>query len=367
MRITLITIIACFAYLLPSFGQSTATKKSAHEVWEEFLSNPNNIYTFLDGLTASDSPLSFRNYADRFVTTCLKRGIEWDALYDELKETVLPKSEEVATYYALSLCKNTTEYSKIIKTLDILPKAHVYDNNSIENVVMYPDGRIAMNITDAHMQYGYNISTLVKHSSGPDFFPSPYYKEGVTFLYQPSGDLQVGLFKVSGKDGFFDTKNSTSDDKLDLFIGFILNRQGEKIGEKYEQYDSFAKVEQIKKQEEKLSAAAEAKKEKEFEAAAAKKGAAIEKRLIAKYGQKAYNAMLNLRPYIGMPEGILREMQVYSSVVGGNFYPYLFQKIEGGYRKYLQTTQLKWTLDANFARAPKALYVRNGRVEIIKW
>ena len=366
MRTTLITIIACFSFLLPSFGQNT-TKKSAHEVWAEFEANPKNIYTFLDALTASDSPQSFRHYIDRFVTTCIKRGIEWDALYDELKETVLPKSEEIATYYAVSLCKNAKDYSTIIKTLDLLPKTHDFDNNSVEDVVIYSDGRIAMKITNSDMQYGCDIFSLAKNSSGPDFFPYPYHKESVTLLYQPSGDLQIGLFKVAGREGFFDVNNSTSDEKLDLFIGFILNRQGVKIGEKYDQYDSFAKLEQKEKHEKELEAAADAKEEKELKAAAVKRDAAIKKRLIAKYGQKAYNAMVNLRPYVGMPEGILREMQLYSRFIGENFLPYGFLKIEGGYRKYCPTYKLQSLIKSCFVTAPKALYVRNGRVEIVKW
>lgn len=355
MRRFIVILIICAVWTQCSFAQNSTSgnnTKAAWEVWNDFKANPSNMYIFLDGLAASDSPQDFCQYVEEFVDICIKRGIEWNTLYEELVETVVPKSPEVTTYYALTLCKHASNYAEIIKTFDLLPKFNTFDNKSKENIVMYPDGRIAMKITNKYMQYGYDIYDLAKNSSGPDLFPYPYHDESVTLLYQPSGDLQIGLFKVAGKDGFFDVNNSTSDDKLDLFIGFILNRQGVKIGEKYDQYDSFAKLEQKKKHEEELETARE---NANFD----KKNNDIEKRLVAKYGQKAYYSLANAKPYVGMPEGLVRDLCIYCG--DGQYrvlYKYAYTLIKTGHKVYKETGGFSLA----GVKAPQLIYTLNGRV-----
>lgn len=96
------------------------------------------------------------------------------------------------------------------------------------------------------------------------------------------------------------------------------------------------------------------------------KNKAIEKRLIAKYGRKAYEAMENFNPYIGIPEGIIRNYSFYTND-GYYFQPWAFSHIKNGYKVYVQTKGFKSLLWLSNMKAPKVIYARNGRVTDIKW
>ena len=159
MKKILLTICCVFSALL-SYAQGAG--QSAESVWEAYQADPSKMYTFIDAITNSDSPKDFIPYVQRFVNGTLKRGVDWDALYDELKETILPKDPDVATYFGVSLAQNTESYSNMIKALDVLPKTHAFDNDFIDDAVIYPDGRIVIviNWDESKLKYGRYIYTL---------------------------------------------------------------------------------------------------------------------------------------------------------------------------------------------------------------
>ena len=88
--------------------------------------------------------------------------------------------------------------------------------------------------------------------------------------------------------------------------------------------------------------------------------------MVAKYGRKAYNAMQMLQPYVGMPEGILRDMVIVSKD-GQSFIPYVFVNVKSGYKVYFQSKELAVIKLGGLFKAPTSLYIRNGRVAAIKW
>ena len=360
MRRFIVILIICATWTQCSFAQNSTNgnnTKDAWEVWNDFKANPSNMYIFLDGLAASDSPQDFCQYVEEFVDICIRRGIEWNTLYEELEETVVPKSPDVTTYYAMTLCKHASKYAEIIKALDLLPKLNTFDNKTFKDVFINPDGTIAM-IIKRNLDYGCYIKDLIEKSSGADIMTA-YDNWYQTFVRQPSGKFELGVFKTKDKEEFFDPVASAASDIPELYIGFILDKQGKKIGEKYKQYDSFAKKsEELDKQDKKEAAQAQAKIKGTQDA--------IEKKMVAKYGRKAYNAMQMLQPYVGMPEGILREMVIVDKA-GQSFMPYGFSHVASGYRIYLQTQTLAGLRAFGTVKAPKALYVRNGRVAAIKW
>lgn len=374
MRNFIFTLLACVIWQ-SSFAINATNEKSAKEAWQEFEANPRNMYTFLDALTASNSPQDYSFYVQKFVNVCIGRGVEWNDLFDELKETVLPKDPDVATCFAVSLCQNTANYANVIKALDVLPKTHTFDNLNVEGAVIYPDGRIGFyvnqdfkNYSDESRNYKYGvvIDNLYRNSTAPKWSPLSFENYGdlnewkQIFLYRPTGDCLLGVMKYAGtKDLFYDFDKSTSTDNLELFIGFTLNRQGEKVGEKYDQYDSFAKAYNAKNNAEKKQEAAVAANSKKI-------NDAIEKKMVAKYGRKAYNAMQMLQPYVGMPEGILREMVIVSKD-GQSFIPYVFINVKSGYKVYFQSKELAVIKLGGLFKAPTSLYIRNGRVAAIKW
>lgn len=136
MKKILLTIYCAFSIIL-SYAQGAG--QSAETVWEAYQAAPSKMYTFIDGITNSDSPKDFIPYVQRFVNANIKRGVDWDALYDELKETILPKDPDVATYFGVSLAQNAESYSNMIKALDVLPKTHIFDNGFLKDAVIYPE------------------------------------------------------------------------------------------------------------------------------------------------------------------------------------------------------------------------------------
>lgn len=156
----ILLIICCAFSIILSYAQGAG--QSAESVWKAYQADPNKMYTFIDGITNSDSPKDFIPYVQRFVNENIKRGVDWDALYDELKETILPNDSDVATYFGVSLAQNAENYSNMIKALDVLPKTHTFDNGFLKDAVIYPDGRIAIviNWDECKLKYGYYISIV---------------------------------------------------------------------------------------------------------------------------------------------------------------------------------------------------------------
>lgn len=342
-----------------SYAQGTG--KSAESVWEAYQADPSKMYTFIDGITNSDSPKDFIPYVQRFVNANIKRGVDWDVLYDELKETILPKDSDVATYFGVSLAQNAENYSNMIKALDVLPKTHMFDNDFIEDAVIYPDGRIVIVIKgdDSKLKYGHLIYTLFEKDKEPNII-SPFETNIQVLLYQPEGNSMLGIFKYAGtKDDYsFTPQTAKENDKLELYVGIYLNKNGEKVGEKCIQYNSFA---QAYNAEVKAGQIAKQKRQD----AVKNKNAQIERVLVQKYGRKAFNAMENFRPYIGMPEGILREYQIVAQDV--SIKAYGFARVEKGYKVYLPTQLFASAASYINARFPRAIYTKNGKVAAIKW
>ena len=349
MKKILLTICCVFSVLL-SYAQGA--EQSAESVWEAYQADPSKMYTFIDAITNSDSPKDFIPYVQRFVNGTLKRGVDWDALYDELKETILPKDPDVATYFGVSLALNAESYPNMIKALDVLPKTHTFDNGFIEDAVIYPDGRIVIVINDL-------IYTLFEKNKEPNII-SQFRTNYQALLYQPEGNSMLGIFKYAGtKDDYsFTPKTAKENNKLELYVGIYLNKNGEKVGEKCMQYNSYAQAYNAE-----VKAGQIAKKKTQD--AARNKHAQIEKVLVQKYGRKAFDAMENFRPYIGMPEGIVREYKLVMKDV--NFNAYGFVRVESGYKVYLPTRLFAMTASYINARFPRAIYTKNGKVAAIKW
>lgn len=355
-------IISCIFSVLLSYAQGSG--QSAKSVWEAYQADPSKMYTFIDGITNSNSPKDFIPYVQPFVKKCISRGVDWNVLYDEMKETILPKDPDVATYFGVSLAQMTYSYSLMLKALDAIPKSHTFDNDFIENAVIYPDGRIIILIEDGDEEgtkftYGMYIESLFNKYEAP-YMIDPFKNFHQMLLYQPEGNSMLGLLKYAGtKDDYsYTIPTAKANDKLELYVGIYLNKKGEKIGEKCMQYNSFAQALNAEKN------AYNAKK-KQSATLVHKKEAELEKLLVQKYGQKAYNAMNTMRPYVGMPEGIIRDFAVVAE--DGMFKTYGFSNVNGVYKIYRPTSA--WKLMAQYYNytIPSAIYCKNGRVSAVKW
>ena len=308
-------------------------QKSADDVWRKYkLETKPNIYTFIDGLTASNEPKTFIQYIPEFVNISIRNGISIKDLKDELKETILPKDSEVATYFAVCLCKKCKSYTEVFEILNILPPKHQFYNGSkvntsaptaldnslmeimgesvneepsfilpkIDNVVIFQDGRIAMQFEDP------DVLTPSKIINGLN---QDFYGSGdLILLYNPNGTSCAGYFKNANKDAVI-LEKLVATDTPELYVGETIDKTGKVSGDKFKQYNSY----------EEANAALEAKKKAKETAEIAEGTKVINafiKRLKQKYGEKAFNAINYSKYYKGMPIGIFKEFKYYNELAG---------------------------------------------------
>lgn len=374
MRTLLIAIIASVCWLAPSYGQNSG--KSAKEVWEAFEANPSDMYIFLDGLADSDNPQEYRLYIQNFVDKCLERGVSFDALLDEMKETVLPKSTDLAATYGASLCVAAPSLFRINEVMQIFPKNCSFDDIYVNNAVVFPGGKILLyskcrservdkleSLLATYVQYYINIKNRdeKKYSKYNDMSIGI----GSICLCQADGSVELGVFKnkISNNllDNIRDVKNA---EDIELYVGEKFNKDGEHIGEVCMEFGSFEK--------------AYASINRDLRTATGvnsdlmdKQTAQLKAKLVKKYGTKAYNAMENARPYVGMPEGILRE---YGYPTPDNFgnnnfvYAYGFSHTNvSGYKVYKVTIQYLALCNAVHVNTPQYILCSGGKVTAIKW
>lgn len=94
--------------------------------------------------------------------------------------------------------------------------------------------------------------------------------------------------------------------------------------------------------------------------------AAIINALARKYGKQAAQAMNELRPYVGMPEGAVRDF-IYVDGDCNKWQAYAFTRVEGAYLLYLPTRMFQLFRVGGNLKAPSAIYMHNGRVAAVKW
>ena len=345
MRTLLIAIIASVCWLAPSYAQNSG--KSAREVWAAFEANPSDMYIFLDGLADSDNPQGYKRYISDFVSTCLNRGVSWDVLFDEMKETVLPKDSSVASIFCACLVKATKELSNKRKVMQVMPKGCSEDDNTYlsgSGIKLIPGGMLM----EDYGQYADFIDYNQSHKMGTVLSEVRTY--GHDLLCMPDGTMKYGKFK--------------EDNPLELYIGYTLDNQGKVIGETCMGYDSFDKaLNSLKKKE--------AAREKAIEDVYNKQWAQMKARLVKQYGVKAFNATNQGRPYVGMPEGIIRDFGTpYPDHSGDRskdkfVHAYSFSYTDIGGFKIYQSVDLYVYMGA--PKQPTYVYCKGGRVAAIKW
>lgn len=391
MKTLLIAIITSVCWLAPSYGQNS--EKSAKEVWEAFKANPSDMYTFLDGLADSDNPQEYRRYIENFVTICLDRGVSFDVLLDEMKETVLPKSADLAATFGASLCLYRSVahgISDMSKVMQIFPKSCSFDNMYVDDAAVYPDGKILLachyykldefskledkyhTTTDAPSFMG-QLNDFCKFQPNQSKQQYKQYKalldcNQTMYLCLPDGTVQLGIFKNKGTYGpLYNISDAKESDDLELYVGYKYGRDGKEIGSQWLQFDSYEK--------------ACASLQKTNSAAEAANGAAFDKfmaqqkvKLVKLYGINAYNAMNNARPYVGMPEGILRDFCYMSPSMNGDrnndgvFHAYAFSHTDiSGYKVYKKTLPYYSLCYATGISTPQYILCSGGKVAAIKW
>lgn len=342
------------------------------------------LTNFLDELKNSSNPERYVPQIKDKISPYLKGP----GARNNIKETFqffTQKNSRVATCLGYLLCKSSKkpqEWYDIIKQIPTQQKFYSYgkyrDNDyyggCLENVILFSDGRAALlEMPDVEIDSYDNLSSLT--SRMPQFINDFYNEHKQTFLYNPSGNCLFGYLKEkeTGIDEemrpeYMAFELPTDDNRLyqfkdnkqyELVAGINLNFTTNTFKPTYYGYANADDAIKAKGQKEK-------KAEAQAQAKINKVQDAIEKKMVAKYGRKAYNAMQMLQPYVGMPEGILREMVIVSKD-GQSFIPYGFINVKNGYKVYFQSKELAAMKFVGLFKAPTALYIRNGRVAAIKW
>lgn len=378
MRTLLIALIASVCWLTPSYGQNN--EKSAKEVWAAFEANPSDIYIFLDGLADSDNPQEYRRYIQNFVNKCLERGTSFDALLDEMKETVLPKSTDLAATYGASLCVAASSLSGINKVMQAFPKNCSFDDIYVNNAVVFPGGKVLLNskcsskrvhkltsLLETYISYYINIKNKdsKKYSKYYDVFYNSIGIGSGCCLCQADGSVELGVFKNKIRNSLLgNIKDVENTDDIELYVGEKFNKDGEHIGEVCMEFGSFEKAYASINRD--LGTATWVNSD-----LMDKYTAQLKSKLVKKYGTKAYNAMENARPYVGMPEGILREFGYPTPDNFGNnnkfVHAYGFSHTNvSGYKVYKVTIQYLALCNAVHISTPQYILCSGGRVAAVK-
>lgn len=373
--VLLLGMLCCFPL------HTTAQTKSAAEIWQAYQQTE-DLYTFIDGLTASDSPKSFIPYIPELIEKSVYKKIETDILYEEMVESILPKCPEAGIFWGLSLCKEMQTIPQIFKVLNALPKDKInYYNGYTSNKELRNLVDLAGENNDVDLAYRPEIRGVVILPGGKIFIKEKVYdltddKDGLwkyascgyefanqivsrysypTLMYDPNGTCYVGYLRkengeYSSVQDVLNIKDLEPEDKVTLWLGFKLDKNANKTGEKAFTFNSFADI--------KKNADAYDNKEKEQFVETMK---SLNKQLIAKYGSKAFVAMCTDEYYVGLPEGAVSGFRYCWE--GKVYHKYTFSGYgrdrNGTYKIYKLITGIEWN-----GYMP-AIYVRNGKV--IAW
>ena len=345
-----------------------------------------SLTDFIDGMKNSSNPEQFVPQIKKELTPYLN-GPGSRKTIKEAFQYFLGKNDKIATCIGYLLCqsgRDPKEWYEIIKQLPAPKKFYYQDEDCqddeetiyggcLHDVILFSDGRVAiLNIPEADIDNYDNLASLT--SRMPEFVNDFYNNNKQAFLYDPSGKCMFGYFKEKGTEIYANMNPDCSvferparDNRLyqykdhlqyELVAGINLDFNTGVFKPTYYGYDTPDEAIKVKGQKIQIA-------EKKIKNAARNKHAQMEKVLVQKYGRKAFDAMENFRPYIGMPEGIVREYKLVMKDV--NFIAYGFVRVESGYKVYHPTRLFAMTASYINARFPRAIYTKNGKVAAIKW
>lgn len=361
--------------------------ENAEDAYNQFKIGAITINTFFNSIKTSSNQGEYAKYIPAVIFQSANANrmnfYTGKQLFLELAKDSLIDNDVINTL-GIALCRvtNDPEYMfEIFKKLRLDGQFHSYLNESLDCLItndgkrntnadeikpfagfaFYPDGRIIMRIGNQYVPYNNDLyDNFMKIYWKSRKIWDAYGLDGAHFLvYDPNGQSMYGVLNVKGyKTSYTVCNNADPTDEFKLAAGYYLSNTGERTRECYAGYNSVQEV---------IAAGAKAEKaeEKRMHDAAGKRQAQIEKTLVQKYGRKAYEAMNSMRPYEGMPEGIVRDFRITTQ--DKNFNTYGFARIVSGYKLYLPTSLWKLTAGYLNMNYPKAIYVLNGKVAAIKW
>lgn len=351
--------------------------------------NGNAITTqeYLDLLMASSNPEEYLpTLKDALQAKCAK-GADRDLLksaYAAMPE----KMGKVSTALCMLLCKTTKDPKEWCELLRLMPTPTAYyawsENNGdydaygncLQDVVLYPGGRVVMLKADSVQLSGYDDIETLRNDYG---FRNVYKYSAPVFVYNPSGDCLLGYMKAastsfnktSGNDEYLYPNSplyaSNSDNLFtesvtpDLAAGVKYNPATASVTPYYMGYTT---QDEVLSARQKAAAAAAKKEEQQRDANIDRFNNQMKQRLVKKYGARAYNAVNNLNLYVGMPAGILDEFVIYD---GKGTQIKLFYKVQtwrnatGTWSTYKFTSAV-CILFAQRLSTNEIVYVRNGKV-----
>lgn len=370
------------AYLQKLLSNNPLNKiENAEDAYDQFKVGAITLKTFLNGIKTSSNQGEYAKYIPAAIfQSANKNAVTFyvgERIFLELAKDSLIENNVINTL-GIVLCRitnNPEHMFEIFKKLRLDGKFHSYLNESLDCLIsndgkhntnadeikpfagfaFYPDGRILMNIGKQYPYEDFYDKVMTIYWKNRKIWDA-YGMDGTHYiLYNPNGQSMYGVLNVKGYKTSYTVFNDVGPAyEYNLAAGYYLNNNGERTKECYAGYNSVEEV-----------VAAQKADEKRIRDATEKRNNQIEKALVQKYGRKAYDAMNSMRPYEGMPEGIVREFRL--STQDKIFNTYGFARIVSGYKLYLPTSLFKLTAQILNLRYPKAIYVLNGKVAAVKW
>ena len=387
--------------------------ENAEDAYNQFKVGAITVNTFFNSIKTSSNQGEYAKYIPAVIFQSANANSMFfsytgkQIFYDLAKDSLIDNN--VINTLGIALCRvtNNPEYMfEIFKKLRLDGKFHCHLNESLNTLkelreynwerntnvndikpfagcAFYPDGRIIF-IADAlytpyNNQLYKNIDEIC--SNYRKLWTDHWLEANHFLVYDPNGQSMYGVLRIKGSKfnaelnplqgiGFYGENESfKSTDEYDLVAGYYLSNTGERTREYYAGYNSPLDLIVAGNEAQKAAEKAEGKR---ISNTVENSNNKIEKALVQKYGRKAYDAMNNMRPYEGMPEGIVRDFRITTPVTIINtqvktFNAYGFARIVSGYKLYLPTSFMKVFAQSNKIIYPKAIYVLNGKVAAVKW
>lgn len=386
------------------FDQLCYDSNEGQAVMDRFFRSQIDLGTCLEKFGRAENTSSYVQYIKRLVFTALNtdRG-NWQKLFDFYQGL---KDSKAKTCLGAMLCRTTPEVKKWVAVMKLFPHAKAYyygaedesyasdkdilggatvpDDKShdayggcLSGFVLYPDGRIIMRRTADECEYS---ERMKQQTDALMDVLNVYLGQDYTFMYDPKGEILLGLLKIKGSSVYYQGKvqkpvlwkstvKHVPSETFDLVCGCKFNADGTFLTDEYfEKSSAQAAREYLGKQEqydkgilEYVDRRREQQRQEEINNAYGD----YYNQLSRKYGSKAALSVMQLEIYVGMPEGLLREFIFYSPDTGNGMK--VFYQLGAGerYSIYAYNITFRQLLGGRYAHC--RIFCQGGKISWIDY
>lgn len=381
------------------FEEKCYAQREGGAVVERYLNDKIDLIACLAKFRTADNPDGYTAYVQPLVFHALLQDAKnWDVLYGAYKHLSSEQSKAVIALAAM-LCRTSNTVKQWIDVLSIMPKPkkfyqavnnETYCNdadmlsgsfplpkssseeygNCLSGFIVYVDGTVVMRRTKESCPTYNNLQEPLDYIEN-NRICTTFCEQDYTFMYLPSGKAYLGHMKEQGsvgRDGDFSQGAVWKSDgryvpsvRYDLALGLEFDRNANVVKENY-----------YGKNVQELNAMFDVAREmandptnvNNYNPQWVEQG----DRILRKYGEKPWNALVTLELYVGFPENLLKEYIFYNPEKwssGGGMHAFRLLANYGNSRTYVYTNALRAILGGKYERC--RIWCRNGKVSAIEY